>query len=61
MLTVWEHPHFCFNTQPPKGGWRIFSQHKHRSKCFNTQPPKGGWLYHVLLSASAYLFQHTAA
>ncbi len=21
MLTIWKHPHFCFNTQPPEGDW----------------------------------------
>ena len=43
MLTVWEHPHFCFNTQPPEGGWTCSSTSSKNCVSFNTQPPEGGW------------------
>ena len=33
----------CFNTQPPKGGWRRCIARECIVGCFNTQPPKGGW------------------
>ena len=38
--------YFCFNTQPPEGGWHrhnIPPKHRH---CFNTQPPEGGWFHY---------------
>ena len=34
----------CFNTQPPKGGWRRGCRGRGGTVGFNTQPPKGGWL-----------------
>ena len=34
---------FCFNTQPPKGGWRHGLARQGIGHRFNTQPPKGGW------------------
>ncbi len=34
---------FCFNTQPPEGGWYRLSAEHADSYCFNTQPPEGGW------------------
>ena len=34
---------FCFNTQPPKGGWGRVYFCQNWFGCFNTQPPKGGW------------------
>ena len=33
-----------FNTQPPEGGWILFSNSSRVESCFNTQPPEGGWL-----------------
>ena len=46
---------FCFNTQPPEGGWldSISAQFIHQ--CFNTQPPEGGWdlpMYSAIVSSS---------
>ena len=40
---------FCFNTQPPEGGWTTLLTLLLFSVCFNTQPPEGGWLriYHA--------------
>ena len=40
-----------FNTQPPKGGWRLLIYCGPNSGSFNTQPPKGGWfrLYDINL------------
>ena len=32
-----------FNTQPPEGGWRLWSGFSIRCRSFNTQPPEGGW------------------
>ena len=34
---------FCFNTQPPKGGWLFKLFIRNITDSFNTQPPKGGW------------------
>ena len=34
---------FCFNTQPPEGGWRRDTKRLLSRSCFNTQPPEGGW------------------
>ena len=36
----------CFNTQPPKGGWKSTIRRRLPRMCFNTQPPKGGWRDH---------------
>ena len=33
----------CFNTQPPKGGWKTRRKAETAVGRFNTQPPKGGW------------------
>ena len=38
-----KNPDACFNTQPPKGGWRAATLSTKRTLRFNTQPPKGGW------------------
>ena len=36
---------YCFNTQPPEGGW-LFTFLIHADiTCFNTQPPEGGWSF----------------
>ena len=35
---------FCFNTQPPEGGWEVDVQMKMKYLSFNTQPPEGGWI-----------------
>ena len=35
--------HFCFNTQPPEGGWDFVIIHQPIWIGFNTQPPEGGW------------------
>ena len=34
---------FCFNTQPPEGGWDEPNHTPVAVFCFNTQPPEGGW------------------
>ena len=34
---------FCFNTQPPEGGWRHRRDSARVRDRFNTQPPEGGW------------------
>mgnify|MGYP000367160244 CR=1 FL=1 len=35
---------YCFNTQPPEGGWLIIAKNRDGEMGFNTQPPEGGWL-----------------
>ena len=47
---------YCFNTQPPEGGWEMLLIHLCQPNCFNTQPPEGGWpLRHVrILLASGF-------
>ena len=40
---------FCFNTQPPEGGWvNIETSLCWFRCCFNTQPPEGGWLIGIV-------------
>ena len=34
---------YCFNTQPPEGGWRVCETENFVMFGFNTQPPEGGW------------------
>ena len=34
---------FCFNTQPPEGGWKVPDFVAELETRFNTQPPEGGW------------------
>ena len=34
---------FCFNTQPPEGGWHRAGLMIGAGSSFNTQPPEGGW------------------
>ena len=34
---------YCFNTQPPEGGWKYKEKIKTEYFSFNTQPPEGGW------------------
>ena len=34
---------YCFNTQPPEGGWLPCKTATLWPMCFNTQPPEGGW------------------
>ena len=51
---------FCFNTQPPEGGWRVFTLFGSFIGCFNTQPPEGGWMPWPVACIKAE-FQHTAA
>ena len=34
---------FCFNTQPPEGGWGLQLSARRAKRSFNTQPPEGGW------------------
>ena len=36
---------FCFNTQPPEGGWTANNPWQSPMAGFNTQPPEGGWQY----------------
>ena len=41
---------FCFNTQPPEGGWTRGVSISGRRCGFNTQPPEGGWRHiHIQL------------
>ena len=61
MLTVRKHPHFCFNTQPPEGGWRDGQARLDCRWSFNTQPPEGGWVYAAAVFNHGTAFQHTAA
>ena len=35
--------HWCFNTQPPEGGWIAARILPAELVGFNTQPPEGGW------------------
>ena len=39
---------YCFNTQPPEGGWPFLPTSRKRVSCFNTQPPEGGWVGVIL-------------
>ena len=50
-----------FNTQPPEGGWAIFSFKAFNNFRFNTQPPEGGWGSLTQLTLFKNPFQHTAA
>ena len=34
---------FCFNSQPPEGGWARCMKSVTACACFNSQPPEGGW------------------
>ena len=52
---------FCFNTQPPEGGWVRRSAKLFGWLCFNTQPPEGGWEKGKEKHYSYIMFQHTAA
>ena len=47
---------FCFNTQPPEGGWVRRSAKLFGWLCFNTQPPEGGWLHTFRSTAKAVCF-----
>ena len=33
---------YCFNTQPPEGGWKFGRYRSQTQTSFNTQPPEGG-------------------
>ena len=35
---------WCFNSQPPEGGWGFIFTGTGNRGCFNSQPPEGGWL-----------------
>ena len=50
-----------FNTQPPEGGWVIWSVRIITFRSFNTQPPEGGWFWMRSDTALPVWFQHTAA
>ena len=52
---------FCFNTQPPEGGWYFFPLKSIKQNSFNTQPPEGGWHTSFANALSNVMFQHTAA
>ena len=39
---------YCFNTQPPEGGWLIIAKNRDGEMGFNTQPPEGGWVLGLL-------------
>ena len=34
---------FCFNSQPPEGGWTRKPAQPQPKRRFNSQPPEGGW------------------
>ena len=52
---------YCFNTQPPEGGWPVQPLRAWQGYYgFNTQPPEGGWLDLPSFNTSPW-FQHTAA
>ena len=41
------YPHgWCFNSQPPEGGWPCGITSRSGAACFNSQPPEGGWQIH---------------
>ena len=52
---------FCFNTQPPEGGWALLQALFAANEGFNTQPPEGGWSIGRPAPVMVSLFQHTAA
>ena len=52
---------FCFNTQPPEGGWLLKRLSSDTTCSFNTQPPEGGWGSLSPFSRIRRGFQHTAA
>ena len=52
---------FCFNTQPPEGGWVGGHSLQRFRRCFNTQPPEGGWGGNTKAVGRSGGFQHTAA
>ena len=52
---------FCFNTQPPEGGWVYSYTIGTCPLRFNTQPPEGGWTCKPLTRRVWRRFQHTAA
>ena len=52
---------FCFNTQPPEGGWIRTDYKLSKLWGFNTQPPEGGWARERKPELTGYQFQHTAA
>ena len=39
-----KHGEYCFNTQPPEGGWVSDTSQVYTTDGFNTQPPEGGWM-----------------
>ena len=43
LRLVLGHCRFCFNTQPPEGGWAATAGRRVSFGSFNTQPPEGGW------------------
>ena len=38
---------YCFNTQPPEGGWNTLNIKVIPPTGFNTQPPEGGWTWYA--------------
>ena len=52
---------YCFNTQPPEGGWVFGCVQPFVMVGFNTQPPEGGWFRVVAFDIYFRRFQHTAA
>ena len=45
MAGLWPYCFWCFNTQPPEGGWLPIPLGQALRRSFNTQPPEGGWLW----------------
>ena len=52
---------FCFNSQPPEGGWLIARSRPLGGYSFNSQPPEGGWRCRFAQWRRPARFQLTAA
>ena len=50
---------FCFNTQPPEGGWFKTDGSSISTACFNTQPPEGGWAAFLLWFIPIWVSTHS--
>ena len=61
ILTEEGNNEYCFNTQPPEGGWTVKTYRAIRHRSFNTQPPEGGWRTFWHATNCPKKFQHTAA
>ena len=52
---------WCFNSQPPEGGWQARLAAVQAVLGFNSQPPEGGWEWREQISFTLTQFQLTAA